>query len=80
MALSKKIKHIKRHLRNRRIAKLADDIHFAAAECYLNNSMNLRFIVSPRTYYIINVRRGYVPGNVKNSWLCSDNCVITFSV
>lgn len=76
MKLSQKIKHIKRHKENKRFAKYADDIHFAAAESFLNGNKNM-FIVSPRLYYVIGNRRGYVPKNVINSWICDNDRIIT---
>ena len=76
MKLKQKINHIKRHKANKRFAKYADDIHFAAAESFLNGNENM-FIVSPRLYYVIGNRRGYVPKNVINSWLCDNNRIIT---
>ena len=76
MKLSQKIKHIKRHKNNKRIAKYADDVHFAAAECFLNGN-TMKFIISSRLYHVINVRRGYVPENIKNTNLVSDTCIIT---
>ena len=47
MKLSQKIKHIKRHRKNKRFAKFADNVHFAAADSILNGNGNM-FIVSPR--------------------------------
>lgn len=76
MKLSQKIKHIKRHRANKRFAKFADNLHFAAAECFLNGN-TMMFIVSSRVYHVINVRKGYVPKNIKNTNLVSDTCIIT---
>lgn len=39
MKLSQKIKHIKRHRANKRFAKYADNVHYVAAECFLNGNM-----------------------------------------
>jgi hypothetical protein len=76
MKLSQKIKHIKRHRKNKRIAKYADDIHFAAAECFLSGDKNI-FIISQRLYSIMESRRHYVPKNIKSSALNCDNEIIT---
>jgi len=76
MKLFRKIKHIKRHRANKRFAKYADDIHFAAAECFLNGNENM-FIVSPRLYTVMNCRKGCVPKNIKQSPLNCDNQIIT---
>ena len=76
MKLSQKIKHVKRHRVNKRFAKFADDLHFAAVECFLNGNKNM-FIVSSRLYHVINVRKGYVPKNIKNTNFVSDTCIIT---
>ena len=76
MKLSQKIKHIKRHRKNKRFAKFADDIHFAAAECFLDGNENV-FIVSPRLYDVMNRRKGCVPKNVKSSGLNCDTEIIT---
>lgn len=76
MKLSQKIKHIKRHKQNKRFAKMADNVHFAAANSILNGNGNV-FIVSPRLYNVMNVRRGCVPKNIKNTRLVSDTCIIT---
>ena len=76
MKLSQKIKHIKRHKENKRFAKYADDIHFAAAESFLNGNEDM-FIISLKLYYVIGNRRGYVPKNVINSWLCDNDRIIT---
>lgn len=76
MKLSQKIKHIKRHRANKRFAKLADNVHFAAAECFLNGN-TMKFIISSRLYHVMNVRKGCVPKNIKNTNLVSDTCIIT---
>ncbi len=76
MKLFRKIKHIKRHRANKRFAKYADDVHFAAAECFLNGNENM-FIVSPRLYSVMNCRKGCVPKNIKQSPLNCDNQIIT---
>ena len=76
MKLSQKIKHIKRHRKNKRIAKYVDDIHFAAAECFLSGDKNI-FIISQRLYSIMESRRHYVPKNIKSSALNCDNEIIT---
>lgn len=76
MTLRQKINHIKRHRKNKRFAKIADDVHFAASESYLNGNL-MKFVISPRLYHVINVRRGYVPKNIKNTNLVSDTCIIT---
>jgi hypothetical protein len=76
MKLSQKIKHVKRHRANKRFAKYADDIHFAAAESFLNGNGNM-FIISPKLYYVISNRRGYIPKNIINSWLCDNDRIIT---
>ena len=76
MKLSQKIKHIKRHRKNKRIAKYADDVHFAAAECFLTGDKNI-FIVSQRLYSIMENRKHCVPKNVKPSVLNCDNEIIT---
>ena len=76
MTLRQKINHIKRHKQNKRFAKIADNVHFAASESYLNGNL-MKFIISPRLYHVINVRRGYVPKNIKNTNLVSDTCIIT---
>lgn len=76
MKLSQKIKHIKRHRANKRFAKFADDVHFAAAECFLTGN-TMKFIISSRLYHVINVRKCYVPKNIKNTNLVSDTCIMT---
>jgi len=76
MKLSRKIKHIKRHRANKRFAKHADDIHFAAAESFLNGNENI-FIVSPRLYNVMNCRKGCVPKNVISSWVCNNYRIMT---
>jgi hypothetical protein len=76
MKLSQKIKHIKRHRKNKRFAKLADDVHFAASDSILNGNGDM-FIISPRLYHVINVRKGHVPKNIKNTNFVSDTCIIT---
>lgn len=76
MKLSQKIKHIKRHNQNKHFAKIADDVHFAAAECFLNGN-TMTFIISSRLYHVINVRKDYVPKNIKSTNLVSDTCIIT---
>ena len=76
MKLSQKIKHIKRHRKNKRFAKFADSFHFAAAECFLDGNENV-FIVSSRLYNVMNRRKGCVPKNIKNTNLVSDTCIIT---
>ena len=76
MKLSQKIKHVKRHRANKRFAKYADDIHFAAAESFLNGNEDM-FIISLKLYYVIGNRRGYVPKNIINSWLCDNDRIIT---
>ncbi len=78
MTLRQKIKHIKRHRANKRFAKYVDDIHFAAAECFLNGNENM-FIVSPRLYNVMNCRKGYVPKNIEQSPLNCDRQIITVS-
>lgn len=75
MKLSQKIKHIKRHRANKRFAKFADNFHFAAAECFLNGNENV-FIVSPRLYNVMNLRKGCVPKNIKQSPLNCDRQII----
>lgn len=75
MKLSQKIKHIKRHRANKRFAKFADNVHFAAAECFLNGNENV-FIVSPRLYDVMNRRKGCVPKNIKQSPLSCDQQII----
>ena len=76
MKLSQKIKHIKRHRKNKRFAKFADDIHFAAADSILNGDGDI-FIVSPRLYNVMNRRKGCVPKNIKQSPLSCDRQIIT---
>lgn len=76
MKLSQKIKHIKRHRANKRFAKYANDIHFAAAESFLNGNEEM-FIVSPRLYNVMNCRKGCVPKNIKQSPLNCDRQIIT---
>ena len=78
MKLSQKIKHIKRHRANKRFAKYADDVHYAAAECFLDGNENV-FIVSPRLYNVMNRRKGCVPKNIKQSPLNCDQQIITVS-
>ena len=75
MKLSQKIKHIKRHRKNKRFAKFADDIHFDAAECFLDGNENV-FIVSPRLYDVMNRRKGCVPKNIKQSPVNCDRQII----
>lgn len=75
MKLFQKIKHIKRHRKNKRIAKYADDVHFVAAECFLRGEQII-FFVSQRLYSIMESRRDYVPKNVKPSALnCGDEII-----
>lgn len=76
MKLSQKIKHIKRHRVNKRFAKFADDVHFAAADSILNGNEDM-FIVSPRLYNVMNRRKGCVPNNIKQSPLNCDQQIIT---
>ena len=76
MKLSQKIKHIKRHRKNKRFAKFADDFHYAAAECFLDGNENV-FIVSPRLYNVMNRRKGCVPKNIKQSPVNCDRQIIT---
>ena len=76
MKLSQKIKHIKRHRKNKRFAKFADDVHFAAADSILNGNEDM-FIVSPRLYNVMNRRKGCVPKNIKQSPLNCDQQIIT---
>jgi hypothetical protein len=76
MKLSQKINHIKRHRANKRFAKFADDVHFAAADSILNGNGNM-FIVSPRLYDVMNYRKGCVPKNIKESPLSRDTEIIT---
>jgi hypothetical protein len=75
MKLSQKIKHIKRHRKNKRFAKFADSFHFAAAECFLDGNENV-FIVSPRLYDVMNRRKGCVPKNIKQSPVNCDRQII----
>ena len=75
MKLSQKIKHIKRHRKNKRFAKFADDFHYAAAECFLDGNENV-FIVSPRLYNVMNRRKGCVPKNIKQSPVNCDRQII----
>lgn len=75
MKLSQKIKHIKRHRKNKRFAKFADDVHFAAADSILNGNGDM-FIISPRLYHVMNVRKGCVPKNIKQSPLSCDQQII----
>lgn len=75
MKLSQKIKHIKRHWKNKRTAKYADDVRFAAAECYLKGEQII-FFVSQRLYSIMESRKHCVPKNVKPSALnCGDEII-----
>ena len=76
MKLSQKIKHIKRHKNNKRIAKYADDVHFAAAECFLTGDKNV-FVISQRLYFIMKSRGHYIPKNIKSSGLNRDDEIIT---
>ena len=76
MKLSQKIKHIKRHRKNKRFAKFADSFHFAAAECFLDGNESV-FIVSSRLYNVMNRRKGCVPKNIKSSSLNCDSEIIT---
>ena len=76
MKLSQKIKHIKRHRKNKRFAKFADNVHFAAAECFLDGNDEV-FIVSSRLYNVMNRRKGCVPKNIKQSPLNCDRQIIT---
>lgn len=76
MKLSQKIKHIKRHRKNKRFAKFADGFHYAAAECFLDGNENV-FIVSSRLYNVMNRRKGCVPKNIKSSSLNCDSEIIT---
>lgn len=76
MKLSQKIKHIKRHRANKKFAKLVDNFHFAAVECFLNGNENV-FIVSSRLYNVMNCRKGCVPKNIKSSGLNRDDEIIT---
>lgn len=76
MKLSQKIKHIKRHKKNKRIAKYADDVHFAAAECFLKGEQ-IVFFVSQRLYSIMENRKHCVPKNIKPSALNCDAEIIT---
>lgn len=76
MKLSQKIKHIKRHRANKRFAKFADNVHFAAAECFLDGNDEV-FIVSSRLYNVMNRRKGCVPKNIKQSPLSCDRQIIT---
>ena len=75
MKLSQKIKHIKRHRKNKRFAKFADSFHFAAVECFLDGNEDV-FIVSPRLYNVMNRRKGCVPKNIKQSPLNCDRQII----
>lgn len=75
MKLSQKIKHIKRHRKNKRFAKFADSFHFAAAECFLDGNDEV-FIVSSRLYNVMNRRKGCVPKNIKQSPLSCDQQII----
>lgn len=76
MKLSQKIKHYKRHRQNKRFAKFADNVYFAATECFLNGN-TMKLIISSRLYHVINVRKGHVPKNIKNTNLVSDTNIIT---
>ena len=78
MKLSQKMKHFKRHRKNKRFAKFADSFHFAAAECFLDGNENM-FIVSPRLYNVMNRRKGCIPKNIKQSPLNCDRQIITVS-
>lgn len=75
MKLFQKIKHIKRHWKNKRTAKYADDVHFVAAECFLKGEQII-FFVSQRLYSIMESIRDYVPKNVKPSaFNCGDEII-----
>jgi hypothetical protein len=75
MKLLQKIKHIKRHKANKKFAKLVDNLHFAAAECFLNGNENV-FIVSSRLYNIMNCRKGCVPKNIQSFDFSCDTDII----
>ena len=79
MKLSQKIKHIKRHRKNKKLYNSAEIIYMIALRTELPEAWQnmLSFCVSPLMYEIMRVNHTHVPGNITHSSLMKKDVFLT---